>query len=210
MADGVLKKGVDSGALTQKRDDGVAPLLTGQRILDTFFPLLKGGKGAIPGPFGAGKTMLQQQIARWTNADIVIYVGCGELGNELVDILDSFPELTAPYSGRSLMERTLLVANTSNMPVVAREASIYLGVTLAEYYRDQGHDVVMLADSTSRWAEALRRGRRTPRPDAGGGRLSCLPGFAAGIFLRARRSGGNPVGRKWFCFPHRRGIPSRW
>ncbi|HDK38087.1 MAG TPA: V-type ATP synthase subunit A, partial [Thiolapillus brandeum] len=140
----------------RKRDDGVVPLLTGQRILDTFFPLLKGGKGAIPGPFGAGKTMLQQQIARWTNADIVIYVGCGERGNELVDILDSFPELTDPYSGRSLMERTLLVANTSNMPVVAREASIYLGVTLAEYYRDQGHDVVMLADSTSRWAEALR------------------------------------------------------
>ena len=139
-----------------RRDDGIAPLLTGQRILDTFFPLLKGGKGAIPGPFGAGKTMLQQQIARWTNADIVIYVGCGERGNELVDILESFPELTDPYSGRSLMERTLLVANTSNMPVVAREASIYLGVTLAEYYRDQGHDVVMLADSTSRWAEALR------------------------------------------------------
>lgn len=139
-----------------KRDDGVSPLLTGQRILDTFFPLLKGGKGAIPGPFGAGKTMLQQQIARWTNADIVIYVGCGERGNELVDILESFPNLTDPYSGRSLMERTLLIANTSNMPVVAREASIYLGVTLAEYYRDQGHDVVMLADSTSRWAEALR------------------------------------------------------
>ncbi|WP_456380525.1 V-type ATP synthase subunit A [Thiolapillus sp.] len=140
----------------QKRDNSIAPLLTGQRILDTFFPLLKGGKGAIPGPFGAGKTMLQQQIARWTNADIVIYVGCGERGNELVDILESFPGLTDPYSGRSLMERTLLVANTSNMPVVAREASIYLGVTLAEYYRDQGHDVVMLADSTSRWAEALR------------------------------------------------------
>ncbi|WP_456418357.1 V-type ATP synthase subunit A [Thiolapillus sp.] len=140
----------------RKRDNGIAPLLTGQRILDTFFPLLKGGKGAIPGPFGAGKTMLQQQIARWTNASIVIYVGCGERGNELVDILESFPDLTDPYSGRSLMERTLLVANTSNMPVVAREASIYLGVTLAEYYRDQGHDVVMLADSTSRWAEALR------------------------------------------------------
>ncbi|HID46673.1 MAG TPA: V-type ATP synthase subunit A [Chromatiaceae bacterium] len=139
-----------------RRHEGVAPLLTGQRILDTFFPLLKGGKGAIPGPFGAGKTMLQQQIARWTNADIVIYVGCGERGNELVDILESFPQLTDPYSGRSLMERTLLVANTSNMPVVAREASIYLGVTLAEYFRDQGHDVVMLADSTSRWAEALR------------------------------------------------------
>jgi len=139
-----------------QRNDAVAPLLTGQRILDTFFPLLKGGKAAIPGPFGAGKTMVQQQIARWSNADIVIYVGCGERGNELVDILESFPELTDPHTQRSLMERTLLVANTSNMPVVAREASIYVGVTLAEYYRDQGYDVVMVADSTSRWAEALR------------------------------------------------------
>lgn len=138
------------------RDHAAVPLLTGQRILDTFFPLLKGGKAAVPGPFGAGKTMLQHQIARWSNADIVIYVGCGERGNELVDILESFPELTDPYSGRSLMERTLLIANTSNMPVVAREASIYIGVTLAEYYRDQGYDVVMVADSTSRWAEALR------------------------------------------------------
>ncbi len=139
-----------------RRDHAVAPLITGQRILDTFFPLLKGGKAAVPGPFGAGKTIVQQQIARWSNADIVIYVGCGERGNELVDILDSFPELTDPHSGRSLMERTFLVANTSNMPVVAREASIYVGVTLAEYYRDQGYDVVMVADSTSRWAEALR------------------------------------------------------
>ncbi len=139
-----------------KRDHAVAPLITGQRILDTFFPLLKGGKGAVPGPFGAGKTVVQQQIARWSNADIVIYVGCGERGNELVDILETFPELQDPRTGRSLMERTLLVANTSNMPVVAREASIYVGVTLAEYYRDQGYDVVMVADSTSRWAEALR------------------------------------------------------
>ncbi len=132
------------------------PLLTGQRVLDTFFPLIKGGKAAVPGPFGAGKTMVQQQIARWSNADIVIYVGCGERGNELVDILETFPELIDPHTGRSLMERTLLVANTSNMPVVAREASIYVGVTMAEYYRDQGYDVVMVADSTSRWAEALR------------------------------------------------------
>ncbi len=132
------------------------PLITGQRILDTFFPLLKGGKAAVPGPFGAGKTMVQQQIARWANADIVLYVGCGERGNELVDILETFPGLTDPRSGRSLMERTFLVANTSNMPVVAREASIYVGVTMAEYYRDQGYDVVMVADSTSRWAEALR------------------------------------------------------
>ena len=132
------------------------PLLTGQRIFDTFFPLLKGGKAAVPGPFGAGKTIVQQQIARWSNADIVLYVGCGERGNELVEILQTFPQLTDPYSGRSLMERTFLVANTSNMPVVAREASIYVGVTMAEYYRDQGYDVVMVADSTSRWAEALR------------------------------------------------------
>lgn len=138
------------------RDHGVAPLITGQRILDTFFPLLKGGKGAVPGPFGAGKTVVQQQVARWSNADIVIYVGCGERGNELVEVLETFPRLEDPYSGRKLMERTLLVANTSNMPVVAREASIYIGITMAEYYRDQGYDVVMLADSTSRWAEALR------------------------------------------------------
>jgi len=140
----------------RSRARSARPLITGQRVLDTFFPLLKGGKAAVPGPFGAGKTIVQQQIARWANADIVLYVGCGERGNEMVEILQSFPELTDPYSGRSLMERTLLVANTSNMPVVAREASIYVGVTMAEYYRDQGYDVVMVADSTSRWAEALR------------------------------------------------------
>jgi len=132
------------------------PLITGQRVIDTFFPQLKGGKGAVPGPFGAGKTVVQQQVARWSNADIVIYVGCGERGNELVDVLETFPQLDDPYSGRKLMERTLLVANTSNMPVVAREASVYVGITMAEYYRDMGYDVVMLADSTSRWAEALR------------------------------------------------------
>jgi V/A-type H+-transporting ATPase subunit A len=140
----------------RRRDHAVKPLITGQRILDTFYPLLKGGKAAIPGPFGAGKTMLQHQIARWCNAEIVIYVGCGERGNELTDILESMPRLKDPYTGRLLMERTLLVANTSNMPVVAREASIYVGITIAEYFRDQGYDVVMLADSTSRWAEALR------------------------------------------------------
>ncbi|MFZ5555516.1 MAG: V-type ATP synthase subunit A [Pseudomonadota bacterium] len=139
-----------------RRDPATVPLVTGQRILDTFFPVVKGGKAAIPGPFGAGKTVLQQQIARWCNAQIVIYVGCGERGNELVDVLESMPELTDPYSGRPLMERTLLVANTSNMPVVAREASVYVGITIAEYFRDQGLDVVMVADSTSRWAEALR------------------------------------------------------
>jgi V/A-type H+-transporting ATPase subunit A len=150
----------------RRRDRVAEPLITGQRILDTFFPLLKGGKAAVPGPFGAGKTMVQHQIARWSNADIVIYVGCGERGNELVDILKSFPELTDPNSGRPLMERTLIIANTSNMPVVAREASIYVGITLAEYFRDQGLDVVMLADSTSRWAEALREV---------GGRLGHMP-----------------------------------
>lgn len=140
----------------RRRDHAVAPLITGQRILDTFYPLLKGGRAAIPGPFGAGKTMLQHQIARGCNAEIVIYVGCGERGNELTDVLESMPKLTDPHTGRPLMERTLLVANTSNMPVVAREASIYVGITLAEYFRDQGYDVVMVADSTSRWAEALR------------------------------------------------------
>ncbi len=140
----------------KRRDHAVKPLITGQRILDTFYPLLKGGKAAIPGPFGAGKTMLQQQIARWCNAEIVIYVGCGERGNELTDVLEFMPELKDPHTGRPLMERTLLIANTSNMPVVAREASIYVGITLAEYFRDQGYDVVMVADSTSRWAEALR------------------------------------------------------
>ena len=139
-----------------KRDDGISPLITGQRVIDSFFPQLKGGKGAVPGPFGAGKTVVQQQVARWSNADIVVYVGCGERGNELVDVLETFPQLEDPYTGRKLMEKTLLVANTSNMPVVAREASIYIGLTMAEYYRDMGYDVVMLADSTSRWAEALR------------------------------------------------------
>jgi V/A-type H+-transporting ATPase subunit A len=150
----------------RQRESAVAPLITGQRVLDTFFPLVKGGRAAVPGPFGAGKTMVQQQIARWADADIVIYVGCGERGNEMVDILESFPKLTDPNTGRSLMERTLLVANTSNMPVVAREASIYVGATLAEYYRDQGYDVVMVADSTSRWAEALREvaGRQGQMP----------------------------------------------
>ncbi len=148
------------------RDEAVEPLLTGQRILDTFFPLVKGGRAAVPGPFGAGKTIAQRQIARWSDANIVMYVGCGERGNELVDILESFPKLIDPNSGRSLMERTLLVANTSNMPVVAREASIYVGITLAEYYRDQGYDVVLVADSTNRWAEALREvaGRLGQKP----------------------------------------------
>lgn len=131
-------------------------LVTGQRVLDTFFPMVKGGTAAIPGGFGAGKTMAQHQIAKWSDADVVIYVGCGERGNEMTEVLQEFPELIDPHSGHSLMERTILIANTSNMPVAAREASIYTGVTLAEYYRDMGYHVAIMADSTSRWAEALR------------------------------------------------------
>lgn len=132
------------------------PLITGQRVLDTLFPLAKGGSAAIPGGFGAGKTVLQQQLAKWSDADVIIYVGCGERGNEMTDVLRVFPQLTDPKSGHSLMERTLVIANTSNMPVAAREASVYTGVTIAEYYRDMGYHVALMADSTSRWAEAMR------------------------------------------------------
>jgi len=132
------------------------PLLTGQRVFDTFFPLAKGGTAAIPGPFGSGKTVAQQQLAKWADANIIVYVGCGERGNEMTEVLATFPELEDPRSKRPLMERTILVANTSNMPVAAREASIYTGITVAEYYRDMGYDVALMADSTSRWAEALR------------------------------------------------------
>ncbi|MBS3956431.1 MAG: V-type ATP synthase subunit A [Clostridiales bacterium] len=132
------------------------PLVTGTRIIDTFFPLLKGGVACIPGPFGAGKTVTQHQIAKWSNADIVIFIGCGERGNEMTDVLKEFPELNDPYSGEPLMRRTVLIANTSNMPVAAREASVYTGITMAEYFRDMGYSVVLQADSTSRWAEAMR------------------------------------------------------
>jgi V/A-type H+-transporting ATPase subunit A len=133
-----------------------SPLLTGQRVLDTFFPVAKGGTAAIPGPFGSGKTVTQQQLAKWADSNVIVYVGCGERGNEMTEILTSFPELEDPKSKRPLMERTILVANTSNMPVAAREASIYTGITMGEYYRDMGYDVALMADSTSRWAEALR------------------------------------------------------
>jgi V/A-type H+-transporting ATPase subunit A len=133
-----------------------SPLLTGQRVLDTFFPIAKGGTAAIPGPFGSGKTVTQQQLAKWADSNIIVYVGCGERGNEMTEILTTFPELEDPKSKRPLMERTILVANTSNMPVAAREASIYTGITMGEYYRDRGYDVALMADSTSRWAEALR------------------------------------------------------
>ncbi len=133
-----------------------SPLLTGQRVLDTFFPVAKGGTAAIPGPFGSGKTVTQQQLAKWADSQVIVYIGCGERGNEMTEILTTFPELEDPKSKRPLMERTILVANTSNMPVAAREASIYTGITMGEYYRDMGYDVALMADSTSRWAEALR------------------------------------------------------
>ena len=132
------------------------PLITGQRVIDTFFPVAKGGTVAVPGPFGSGKTVVQHQLSKWADSDIVVYVGCGERGNEMTEILTTFPELTDPKSGKPLMERTVLIANTSNMPVAAREASIYTGITIAEYYRDMGYGVALMADSTSRWAEALR------------------------------------------------------
>jgi len=131
-------------------------LITGQRVIDTFFPVAKGGTACIPGPFGSGKTVVQHQLAKWADADIVVYVGCGERGNEMTDVLLEFPHLTDPRTGRPLMERTVLIANTSNMPVSAREASIYTGITIAEYFRDMGYSVALMADSTSRWAEALR------------------------------------------------------
>ena len=134
----------------------IEPMLTGQRVIDTFFPVAKGGAAAIPGPFGAGKTVTQHQIAKWGDAEIVVYVGCGERGNEMTDVLNEFPELIDPKTGESLMKRTVLIANTSNMPVAAREASIYTGITIAEYFRDMGYSVSIMADSTSRWAEALR------------------------------------------------------
>ncbi len=132
------------------------PLITGQRVIDTFFPVAKGGTVAVPGPFGSGKTVVQHQLSKWADSDIVVYVGCGERGNEMTEILTTFPELQDPKSGKPLMERTVLIANTSNMPVAAREASIYTGITIAEYYRDMGYDIALMADSTSRWAEALR------------------------------------------------------
>jgi V/A-type H+-transporting ATPase subunit A len=164
------------------------PLITGQRILDTFFPIAKGGVAAIPGPFGAGKTITQHSLAKWSDAQVIVYVGCGERGNEMAQVLEDFPRLTDPWSGRPLMERTILVANTSNMPVAAREASIYTGITLAEYYRDQGYDVALMADSTSRWAEALREisGRLEEMP-AEEGFPAYLPSRLAAFYERAGR-----------------------
>lgn len=147
---------VRKGRPYQKKLAPEMPLITGQRVIDTFFPIAKGGVAAVPGPFGSGKTVIQHQLAKWAEADIVVYIGCGERGNEMTDVLNEFPELKDPKTGESLMERTVLIANTSDMPVAAREASIYTGITIAEYFRDMGYSVALMADSTSRWAEALR------------------------------------------------------
>ena len=162
------------------------PLVTGQRVIDTLFPVGKGGCAAIPGPFGAGKTVVQHQLAKWSDADIIVYLGCGERGNEMTQVLDEFRELKDPRTGRPLMERTILVANTSNMPVAAREASIYTGMTIAEYYRDMGYHVALMADSTSRWAEALREisGRLEEMP-AEESFPAYLPSRLAGFYERA-------------------------
>ena len=173
---------------TQRRLPLDIPLITGQRVIDTLFPVAKGATVSIPGGFGTGKTMTQQAVAKWCDADMIVYIGCGERGNEITDVLCEFPELIDPRTGRSLMERTILIANTSNMPVSAREASIYTGITLAEYFRDQGYDVAIMADSTSRWAEALRElsGRMEEMP-AEEGFPAYLPTKIAEFYERAGR-----------------------
>jgi len=170
----------------QNRLEPSAPLITGQRVIDTLFPVAKGGAVTIPGGFGTGKTSVEHQIAKWSDADIVVYIGCGERGNEMTDVLKQFPKLVDPRTGKSLMERTILIANTSNMPVAAREASIYTGITIAEYYRDQGYHVAVMADSTSRWAEALRElsGRMEEMP-AEEGFPAYLPTRLAEFYERA-------------------------
>ena len=177
---------VRKGRPYQKKLPPVKPLVTGQRVIDTFFPIAKGGVAAVPGPFGSGKTVIQHQLAKWAEADIVVYIGCGERGNEMTDVLNEFPELKDPKTGQSLMERTVLIANTSDMPVAAREASIYTGITLAEYYRDMGYHAAMMADSTSRWAEALREisGRLEEMP-ADEGYPAYLPSRLAEFYERA-------------------------
>ncbi|KPU43787.1 V-type ATP synthase alpha chain [Oxobacter pfennigii] len=170
----------------KERMEMLRPLITGQRVMDTFFPVAKGGTAAIPGGFGTGKTSAQHQLAKWSDADIIVYVGCGERGNEMTEVLEEFPEIADPKTGRPIMDRTVLIANTSNMPVAAREASIYTGITIAEYYRDMGYHVAMMADSTSRWAEALREisGRLEEMP-AEEGFPAYLPSRLAEFYERA-------------------------
>ena len=185
-------------------------MITGQRVIDTLFPIAKGGVAAVPGPFGSGKTVVQHQLAKWADADIVVYIGCGERGNEMTDVLMEFPELKDPRTGESLMKRTVLIANTSDMPVAAREASIYTGITIAEYFRDMGYSVAIMADSTSRWAEALREmsGRLEEMPGEEG-YPAYLASRLAQFYERAGRGhclgSGRPRGRH---LRHRRGFPS--
>ena len=191
---------------TAKRFPATKPLVTGQRILDTLFPLAKGGTAAIPGGFGTGKTMTQHQIAKWSDANIIIYIGCGERGNEMTQVLEEFSELIDPKTGNPLMDRTTLIANTSNMPVAAREASLYSGLTLAEYYRDMGYHVAIMADSTSRWAEALRElsGRLEEMPAEEG-----FPAYLASKLSAFYERAGMMQNFKWYrgqCDYHRRGI----
>jgi V/A-type H+-transporting ATPase subunit A len=164
------------------------PLVTGQRVIDALFPISQGGTACVPGPFGAGKTVIQHQLAKWSDAQIIVYIGCGERGNEMTDVLQEFPELVDPASGRPLMERTVLIANTSNMPVAAREASVYTGITIAEYFRDMGYDVAVMADSTSRWAEAMREmsGRLEEMPGEEG-YPAYLPSRIAEFYERSGR-----------------------
>ena len=179
----------------KKKLDPVLPLITGQRVFDCMFPVTKGGTAMIPGGFGTGKTVSEQTLAKWSDTQIVVYIGCGERGNEMTDVLAEFPELIDPRTKLPLIQRTILIANTSNMPVAAREASIYTGITIAEYFRDMGYDVALMADSTSRWGEALREvsGRLEEMP--GEGRLSCLPCDPACSVLRAGRPGHLPWNR---------------
>ncbi|MBP2133324.1 V/A-type H+-transporting ATPase subunit A [Methanomicrobium sp. W14] len=173
----------------RKKLDPKEPLITGQRVIDTLFPIAKGGTSAVPGPFGAGKTVVQHQLAKWSDADIIVYVGCGERGNEMADVLREFPVLEDPKTHKPLMRRTVLIANTSNMPVAAREASVYTGITIAEYYRDMGYDVALMADSTSRWAEAMREisGRLEEMPGEQG-YPAYLASRLAGFYERAGRA----------------------
>ena len=181
---------VRKGRPYQKKLPPVKPLVTGQRVIDTFFPIAKGGVAAVPGPFGSGKTVIQHQLAKWAEADIVVYIGCGERGNEMTDVLNEFPELKDPKTGQSLMERTVLIANTSDMPVAAREASIYTGITIAEYFRDMGYSVALMADSTSRWAEALREmsGRLEEMPGE-----ECYPAYLGSRLAQFYERAGHVV-----------------
>ncbi len=180
----------------QRRLPPEMPMVTGQRILDTLFPVARGGRAALPGGFGTGKTVLQESLAKWCDADVIVYVGCGERGNEMAEVLDEFPQLEDPRSGRPLMERTVIIANTSNMPVAAREASIYTAITVAEYFRDMGLQVALMADSTSRWAEALREvsGRLGSCPASRVIRPTWLPGSR----------GSTSAPRGWRAWPARR------